>query len=146
MASLVASKGAATSLGSPLRVLLETRGFWIHFKMRRSVSFERVETFYLFRFNLFQLLPEKQSERIIFTPARTQIRNRFLSWTGSNQQKKVRKENRQTRSVPSEKGLALKGRNADVGDFVAGPVRQPFQAAFQATVLAALVAVSPGVL
>jgi len=66
--------------------------------------------FALFEINLSCFSHETQIERIIFTPSRTQIRNRFLRWIVSNQQNKVGKENRQNRPVPSEKGLALKER------------------------------------
>jgi len=89
---------------------------------RISLAFSKgMEAFSLPPFNLSRFSPENQIERIIFTPRRTQIRNRFLRCTVSNQQNKVGKENRQNRPVPSEKGLALKGRDVGLPDRV-GPL------------------------
>lgn len=87
-------------------------GIWIHFKILNIILCKEIEPFFFnVQLKFINYFPwNSKWTNINFTPFRTQIRNRFLRWIVSNQQNKVCKENRQTRPVPSEKGLALKNR------------------------------------
>lgn len=91
-------------------VRAEATGIQIHFEIVVLFPLKRRGDIFLSPPNVLQLLLENQCERIIFTPARTIIRNRYLSLIDSNRQIKVCKESRQIRSVTLEKRLALKGR------------------------------------